>query len=212
MPEPDQTPAISFEHIHLSLGERSLFQDFSLHIDPGDKVVLSAPSGSGKTTLLKMILGFIRPDAGDVQVQGTTLSCHTVRDIRRTCAYVSQDVDFRDRPVPDILAEIADYPANREAGLSVSSVRPFLQRLYIDDDIWDKDMGDLSGGERQRFGIALCAALKRPIWLLDEPLSALDDTSARAAAELLASVSATVLAISHHPGLMESGAFREERF
>lgn len=212
MPDPDQTPAISFEHIHLSLGERSLFRDFSLHIDLGDKVVLSAPSGSGKTTLLKMILGFIRPDEGSVQVQGTTLSCHTVRDIRRTCAYVSQDVDFRDRPVRDILTEIADYPANREAGLSVSSVRPFLYRLYMDDDIWDKDMGDLSGGERQRYGIALCAALDRSIWLLDEPLSALDDASVRAAADLFASAPATVLAVSHHSGLMDTGAFREERF
>ena len=55
------TPAISFDHIHLSLGNRSLFQDFTLHIRSGDKVVLNAPSGSGKTTLLKMILGFAVP-------------------------------------------------------------------------------------------------------------------------------------------------------
>jgi len=207
--EPDR-PAISFEHIYLSLGERALFQDFSLRIEPGDKVVLKAPSGSGKTTLLKMILGFARPDRGSIRIQGTTLSCQTVRAVRRACAYMSQDVDFRDQPVRDVLAEIAGYPANRGAGLSVSALDPFLQRLYISDDIWDKSVGELSGGERQRFGIALCAALDRPIWLMDEPLSALDDESARAAVTMLAESPATVLAISHHPGLMDSGAFREE--
>lgn len=210
--EPASTPAISFEHIYLSLGERTLFQDFSLRIDPGDKVVLKAPSGSGKTTLLKMILGFARPDRGGIRIQGTPLSCQTVRPVRRACAYVSQDVDFRDQPVRDALDEIASYPANREAGLSVSTLNPFLQRLYIAEDIWDKSVGELSGGERQRFGIALCAALDRPIWLMDEPLSALDDDSVRAAVALLAGSPATVLAISHHPGLMDSGVFREERF
>lgn len=210
--EPAFTPAISFEHIYLSLGERVLFQDFSLCIDPGDKVVLNAPSGSGKTTLLKMLLGFARPDRGDIRIQGMPLTCETVRSVRHACAYVSQDVDFRDQRVRVILAETADYPDNREAGLTVSAVTPFLEKLYIDDDIWDKDIGDLSGGERQRFGIALCAALDRPIWLMDEPLSALDDESARAVVSLIAGSPATVLAISHHPGLMDSGAFREERF
>lgn len=194
------------------MGERTLFQDFSLRIDPGDKVVLNAPSGSGKTTLLKMILGFTRPDRGSILVQGIPLSCQTVGSVRRACAYMSQDVDLRDRPVRDVLADIADYSANREADLSVCALTPYLTQLYIDDDIWNKTIGDLSGGERQRFGIALCAALDRPIWLMDEPLSALDDTSARAAVALLAGSPATVLAISHHPGFMDCGAFREERF
>lgn len=210
--EPAHTPAISFDHIHLSLGNRSLFQDFTLHIEPGDKVVLNAPSGSGKTTLLRMVLGFTRPDEGRIMVQGTPLSCQTVRRVRRTCAYVSQDVDFRDQLVRDVIDDIANYPANHGIDLSVSVVQPFLQHLYLDDDIWDKNIGELSGGERQRLGIAICAALDRPIWLLDEPLSALDDTGAQAAVSLLAGASATVLAISHHPGLMDSGAFGEERF
>jgi putative ABC transport system ATP-binding protein len=175
-------------------------------------VVLNAPSGSGKTTLLRMVLGFIRPDEGSILIQGTLLSCQTVRRLRCACAYVSQDVDFRDQPVRDVFAEIANYPANLKADLSVSALQPFLQRLYLDDDIWDKTIGDLSGGERQRLGIVICAALDRPIWLLDEPLSALDDASARAAVSLLAGTSATVLAVSHHSGLMDSGVFREERF
>lgn len=210
--EPDRIPAVSLEHIHLSLGDRVLFQDFSLRIDPGDKVVLNAPSGSGKTTLLRMVLGFARPDAGSILVQGTPLSCQTVRSVRRSCAYVSQDVDLRELPVREVLTEIARYPANRDTDLSRAAVNPFFQRLNIDDDIWDKDIGELSGGERQRLGVAICAALDRPIWLLDEPLSALDDESARATVDLLTGSPATVLAISHHPGLMDSGGFREARF
>ena len=104
---------------------------------------------------------------------------------------------------------------------TLPTVRPFFLfplcsrffGIYILTMIYGtKAIGDLSGGERQRLGIALCAALGRPIWLLDEPLSALDESSARAAADLLAGSPATVLAISHHPGLMDSGAFREERF
>lgn len=204
--------ALSFENIRLSLGVRTLFHDFSLAIHPGEKVVLAAPSGAGKTTLLRMVLGFVRPDRGRVLVRGVPVSPQTVRAVRHDCAYLSQDVDFRDMRVEDVIEEIAAYPANREADLSVPALHAFFHKLYLAPDTMDKRTAELSGGERQRLGIALCAALGRPVWLLDEPLSALDSDSALAAAGLVAHFPGTVLAISHHPGLLDTGVFREVRF
>jgi putative ABC transport system ATP-binding protein len=204
--------AVFFENIHLSLGVRTLFHDFSLAIHLGEKVVLVAPSGAGKTTLLRMVLGFVRPDGGRVLVRGVPVSPQTVRAVRHDCAYLSQDVDFRDMRVRDVIAEIAAYPANREADLSIPTLQSFFSELYLAPDTVDKRTAELSGGERQRLGIALCAALGRPVWLLDEPLSALDSDSAIAAADLIARSAGTVLAISHHPGLLDTGVFREVRF
>ncbi len=65
---------IEFRNLRIEFDNKPLFTDFSLTVEDDDKVVFFGPSGAGKTTLLNCVLGFIRPQAGDIVVDGVALN------------------------------------------------------------------------------------------------------------------------------------------
>ena len=146
-------------------------QDLSLEVNDGEFVCLLGPSGCGKTTTLRMIGGFLKPDAGDVRIDGVSI----VRDPpeRRPTAMVFQryalwphmtvwdNIAFglrvRRRPRQEIARRV-------EATLELVGL-PGLGRRYP---------AQLSGGQQQRVALARALVLEPRILLLDEPLSNLD--------------------------------------
>lgn len=188
---------IEYKNIHLKLGDKQIFTDFSLHISKGEKVLFNAPSGTGKSTLIKMLLGFLKPNQGSIHLDGQALNKSTCHAFRCQCAYVSQDVDLPEVSVQELIDRIFDFKCNRDLVCQASDIERTLAYFDLAPSTIHQNVKDLSGGERQRLGLALCRLMDRPIWLLDEVTSGLDKALKQKVYEMIMESDKTVLIISH---------------
>ena len=163
--------------------EADALTDFNLSVRAGEMIAFVGPSGAGKTTAVHLIPRFIRPTAGEIQLDGVPLEELSLASLRRQIALVSQDVVLFD---DSIAANIA-YGAQR--GASVERIREAADAAYLLSFIESLPQGfetrigenavKLSGGQRQRLSIARALLKDAPILLLDEATSALDSESER---------------------------------
>jgi ABC-type proline/glycine betaine transport system ATPase subunit len=190
---------IRFKNVSLKRGNKQLFKNFELRIGKGDKILLSAQSGSGKTTLLRLILGFIDPDEGKILFKQKKLAPENFQKIRKHFAYLSQEVDFPNGKVRDVFQEIFQFPANRHLGYTNEKLLEKLHEYNLPDEIMNKNTSIISGGERQRLGWIMVMLLDRPVLLLDEPTSAMDDKQKQRFIDFVAHTKKTVVCVSHDP-------------
>ncbi len=182
--------------------------DCSLHVDPGEILVLMGLSGSGKSTLLRAVNGLnpvcrgqVLVADGDTQVDVTHADAKTLRHMRlNKIAMVFQQFGLLPwRSVRD----------NVGLGLELGGMDPKTRREKVDyqldlvglSDWGDRKVGDLSGGMQQRVGLARAFVTDAPILLMDEPFSALDPLiRTRLQDELLelqARLNRTIIFVSH---------------
>jgi ABC-2 type transport system ATP-binding protein len=174
-----------------------------LEIGAGEVRGLLGPNGAGKTTLLRMLLGLIRPDAGEIELLGQPLrssgsvALHGVGGFVEDPAfypYLSGRVNLR------LLTRLDGSDGGLDAAIGEALTRVGLERRG------DDRVGGYSTGMRQRLGIA-AALLRSPrLLLLDEPTSGLDPAGARAVATLVRELAAdgvAVLLSSHQIGELE---------
>ncbi len=186
---------LKIKNLSKSYGEKVLFQDFSLNLDKGEKVVLRAPSGRGKTTLFRSIMGIVKPDKGEIWVDGIHLSPKTVYDVRKKISYAGE-LPATDIPAQEYVHEILNYAANAKKENTV--FYEWAEKLKL--ELSNKTLGSLSAGERCRLSLALACTLNNPLYLLDEPLANLDSVSRETVISMIDQLSATVLIISHEEG------------
>ncbi|MBI2075466.1 MAG: ATP-binding cassette domain-containing protein, partial [Candidatus Harrisonbacteria bacterium] len=129
-------------------------------------------SGSGKTTLLLSILGFIVPEAGDMLLGGQRINALPIE--QRLIAYVPQDYGLF--PHLTVTQNIAFGLAVRgiDAATRDAKTEELLKLVGLPDGVADRNVQNLSGGERQRVALARALAIQPKLFLLDEPLSAID--------------------------------------
>lgn len=181
---------------------RPAVQGVDLELAPGEIVGLVGPSGAGKSTLLAVLLGFVRPSAGQVMLHDTPLEDVDLAAWRAGIAWVGQ---LPALPEPTVAGNVA----MGDPGAGPDRLRAVLDRAGATDLPLDRPVGDegegLSDGERRRVGLA--RALLRleagaGLLLLDEPTAGLDaDTEARVLATLR-DRRATVLVVTHRPAVM----------
>lgn len=188
---------IKLKDINLSLGGKTIFQDFNLEIKKGEKILLDSPSGRGKSTLLKMIMGFIRPESGAIYFQGERMERSTIDKLRKAITWVNQDVNLRKLKVEELILEIESYSANKRHDFSRKRLLKLLDDFSLSEDLLSKDVENLSGGERQRLGFIIALLLDRDILLLDEVTSSLDIEMKKKVEEYIKKSDKTVLLISH---------------
>lgn len=181
--------------MHLQNGVRlPVVSGVTMHVNPGECVVLAGPSGAGKSSILKMIFGNYRCDQGRIAVRhdDTVIDIATAqpRDIlrvrRQTIGYVSQFLRAVPRvPTLDVVAEplIANGISREEARARAASL---LRRLNIAERLWSLPPSTFSGGEQQRVNIARGFISDMPILLLDEPTASLDADNRRIVVDLVA--------------------------
>ena len=169
--------SLTLDRVALSLGGRQLVSDVSLDLQPGEVIGLLGPNGAGKTTTFNLVIGLLRPDHGQVLMDGHPVAALSMPERARLgIGYLPQEPSvFRQLSVRDNLQLVL-----AQSGLSTSQSRERLHQL-IDDfhlqPFLDRKGYQLSGGERRRTEVAraLAVGLEGPRYLLlDEPFAGVD--------------------------------------
>ena len=177
-------------------------RDFTLKVQPGERVALVGPSGAGKSTVLRLLLRFYDPQQGEVRIDGVDLREADPSEVRARMALVAQDAGlFSGSPADNIRfgREEAPLEAVRAAALAAQA-EGFITAL---PQGFDTALGErarsLSGGQRQRLALARALVRDAPILLLDEATSALDAENERLVQKALdeAMEGRTTLVIAH---------------
>jgi ATP-binding cassette subfamily B protein len=169
---------ISFSY---NSGDR-VFNNFSMHIDAGERVGLVGYSGSGKTTITKLLLRFIDVDSGEILIDGQDIAKIKQDDLRRNISYVPQDPVLFHRSLRENIAYGKSDATEEEIveAAKAANAHDFISALPEGYDTLVGERGvKLSGGERQRVAIARAMLKDAPILILDEATSALDSISER---------------------------------
>lgn len=177
-------------------------EDFSVRIEPGERVALYGHNGAGKSTFLRLVLRLLDPERGSVQVDGRDVKDYSLDSLRRQISVVFQDSVFFGLTIreniaigrPDAsLTEVQD-------AVQASRLHELIERLPDGYDTQIQQQGRLfSVGERQRIAIARALLRDGRIWLLDEPTNGLDAAVAQELVDLLLKVTEkrTVLWVTH---------------
>jgi ATP-binding cassette subfamily B protein len=174
----------------------------SLSIKPGETIALVGPSGSGKSTLLNLVLGFIRPTAGQITLDGQPMEELDLRTFRRFVSVVPQESVLFEGTIRDnVTYGMSNVPDERV--LSALRDANALEIIEALPEGWDTVVGErgarLSGGQRQRLAIARALIRDPRILLLDEATSALDTESETKVKDALTRLMAnrTTLVVAH---------------
>ncbi|WP_341996405.1 ABC transporter ATP-binding protein/permease [Microbacterium sp. LWH7-1.2] len=168
--------------------ERDAVHDISLDITPGETVAFVGSSGSGKSTMLNLVLGFVRPTAGRILLDGVDMQALDLRTVRQSVSVVPQESVLFEGTIRENIAYGLDDVSDERlhAALRDANAAEFVDRL---PDGWDTVVGErgarLSGGQRQRLAIARALVRDPRILLLDEATSALDPESEELVKEAL---------------------------
>ncbi|SEE97827.1 ATP-binding cassette, subfamily B [Streptomyces sp. 3213] len=159
---------------------RPAVHDFTLTVAPGETVALVGASGAGKSTVLNLVIGFIRPTAGQLLLDGTDMNTLDLRTYRRFVSVVPQESILFDGTIRDNVAygmDDADEESVR-AALRDANALEFVDKLPQGLETLVGERGArLSGGQRQRLAIARALIRDPKVLVLDEATSALDTRS-----------------------------------
>jgi ATP-binding cassette subfamily B protein len=160
--------------------DTSSLHDLSLEVQPGETIAIIGPSGSGKTTLLNLIIGFIRPSAGRILLDGENINDLDLRTYRHYLSVVPQNtVLFAGTVRDNIVYGSQDVTVERlRQALIDANALHFVEQLPKGLDTLIGENGlRLSGGQRQRLAIARALIRDPRVLILDEATSALDTES-----------------------------------
>ena len=152
----------------------------SLRLAPGEKIGIIGKSGSGKSTFGRLLMGFYHPDEGQILLDGLDLRQLDVADLRQQIGYVAHDLPLLAGSLRDNLTLGARYVSDARM-LEVAELTGVSELARQHPAGFDRPVGErgqlLSGGQRQAVLMARALLLDPPILLLDEPTSAMDNSS-----------------------------------
>lgn len=199
--------AIEFNEVKFSF-DRVILDNFNLKVKQGEHIAIIGKSGIGKSTLLKLILGLIECQKGHIKVFGTEVNKDHLFEVRECISYVAQNgnlfpVSIRENIILDKQIndkEVIQVCERLNIWNTICKLPKGLDTLAIDGGI------NFSGGERQRILIARAILQDKPIVLLDEPVSALDDGNADNIQDIIKTVlkDKTVFMITHRSNILKT--------
>ena len=205
MAGPAEDPIIRVKDLYKSFGDNRVLSGINLDVETGTTCVILGGSGSGKTVLMKHMIGLLKPDSGQVFIDGediVPLGTDSLEEVRRKFGMVFQGAALFDSMT---VYENVSFPLREhKKGLSESQIRETVhQKLDIVglQNVDDKFPSDLSGGMRKRVGLARAIILDPKIVLYDEPTTGLDPITTDYVDEMILtakkSLNVTSVVISH---------------
>ncbi len=203
---------VSARHPAARADTGAALREATLQLRSGEAVAVIGPSGAGKTTLLHTAALALRPAAGNVRLGGVdpwTLRRAALQDLRGQLFLAPQAPPLppRQRAITAVLAgRLPQWSLTRSLRslfypTDIPAAFDALARFELGDKLFER-VDRLSGGERQRVGLARALLAPARLWLIDEPLSALDPARAERAIDTLVDEArtrgVTLLASLHH--------------
>lgn len=184
--------ALAVENLACRRGGRLIFEGVSFRLAPGEAIALTGRNGAGKSSLIALVCGRLRPEAGSVRIEGAG-----------------------DTPAPELIHLIGHRDGLKSA-LGAAGNLAFAQALLGEPalssaaaldmvglpHVADVPVGYLSAGQRRRVALARLLVSRRPFWLLDEPMAALDFAAQAMVAGLMQAhldAGGAILAATHGP-------------
>lgn len=181
-------------------GRPAVLDGVDLRLDAGERLCLTGFNGAGKSTLLHIMVGLLKPDAGEVVAFGRPRRAEAeFREVRRRAGLVFQDPDDQ-LFCPTVAEDVAFGPLNlgksrAEAAEIVDRVLESLNLTAFRNRITHK----LSGGEKRLVTLAAVLAMEPEALLLDEPTNALDERTTERLVEILCGLPQAMVIVSHDP-------------
>ncbi|MDX2559719.1 ABC-F family ATP-binding cassette domain-containing protein [Streptomyces sp. TX20-6-3] len=223
---------LTLKDVSKSYGDRSVLDQLTLTVRPGEKAAVIGENGSGKSTLLRLLAGAEAPDTGDVTVRfpggvarlaqtlAETLGLgpgHTVRDAVDAALAELRAMEREMRAAEETLGaatpeellaygELAGRYEERGGYQADARVDAALHALGLGLVPYERRVGTLSGGEQSRLALACVLASGAELLLLDEPTNHLDRAAARWLEERLRTHRGTVVAVTHDRAFLEGMA------
>ncbi|MFM6322904.1 MAG: ABC transporter ATP-binding protein [Microcystis panniformis] len=177
--------------------------NISLSLKKGESIALIGKSGAGKTTLVDVILGFLIPESGDIQVDGVSIY-QDIRSWQNLIGYIPQSIFLTDDTIErNIAFGVPDSLIDKERlqqAISSAQLTELVEQLPngIKTEVGERGVR-LSGGQRQRVGIARALYHEREILVLDEATSALDNETEKLVSQSIQALSGmkTLIVIAH---------------
>ncbi len=195
---------VALRDVRVAAGTRTLFENISFEVAPGEFVAIVGPNGAGKTTLLRTIAGFIRPLAGEVTIDGAPVHRLSARERARSVTLLGSESELpygtstRDVVATGRFAH-RDWWEWGERESDRRCVDVALRHVDL-EGCSERPFETLSSGERQRARLALALAQEASVVLVDEPTSHLDPRFAHEILSLLLTLARgarSVVAVLH---------------
>ncbi|MBU0652707.1 MAG: ABC transporter ATP-binding protein [Proteobacteria bacterium] len=195
---------IKLVDLHKSFGKQKVLDGLDLDIEKGKTTVIIGRSGGGKSVLLKHIIGLLRPERGQILIDGTDitkLNDRALNEIRKKFGMLFQEAALFDSMT---VAENVAFPLREHTPMKEKEIRETVAdrlRSVGLTGVEEKMPSELSGGMRKRVGLARAIALRPQIVLFDEPTTGLDPVMTEAINRLIIdtqkNLNITCVVISH---------------
>ncbi len=202
-------PVFEAKGLQYRINGNQILKNINLVVQRGAYAAIIGPNGGGKTTLVKLLLGLIRPTAGEIRLFGKASG--SFREWHRI-GYVPQRASLIDHQFPATVHEVVKMGRvvrrgifGRERAEDVEAVEHAMEKMGV-ADLRDRLIGELSGGQRQRVMIARALASEPEVLILDEPNTGVDAQSQHRFYELLRTLNReealTIIFVTHDVGVI----------
>jgi len=201
----DVNGGIDFQNICFGYDEEQLvLKNFDLKIKAGKTVAITGPSGAGKSTLLGLLLRFYEPSSGKILIDGQEIQRCSLSSLRSNFNVVLQNPLLFAASIRDNIALGNPESATDQQIMKAARFAEVDEFVLQMPDLYESQVGErattLSRGQRQRIAIARAALAEKPILLLDEPTTGLDETNQKIVSEALLELAKnkTALMVTHN--------------
>ncbi|MDI7740833.1 metal ABC transporter ATP-binding protein [Lysinibacillus fusiformis] len=195
---------IDMKNVSFQYEYTQVLKNISLKVEEGDFLAILGPNGSGKSTLLKILLGLLKPMAGEVQLFGQS---NEVFRNREWIGYVSQKSNAFNSGFPATVEEVVKSGLTKKVGLFKKMPKDANDKVKIAlasvgmEPFRTRNIGQLSGGQQQRVFIARALISDPKVLILDEPTVGIDHENVQSFYDMLAKLNEeqnkTIILVTH---------------
>jgi ABC-type bacteriocin/lantibiotic exporter with double-glycine peptidase domain len=195
------------QQFHYYIFNEALFTNFSLKIDPQQKIAIIGKSGSGKSTLIKILMGYIKIDDNSILIDNQDINKYSLNSLRRQISYIGQNIKLFNKSIYYNIQYGNNFTKNEINKLIEKyNLGIIFKNINNDFNINIGVNGELlSGGQKQIIQLLRIYKCNNKIIVLDEPTSALDIITKKIIIDIIKDISknSTLIIITHDKSDLE---------